>query len=117
MTSSAAGGEAGGEAPFYTTSRDVYSGGAREDVSTESGVAMSDDGVLLQEALLQEAQPSAGDGSKQRHVVDSVVGFLRVSRGDGAVNNGADNAASDGVDNGVDNRADNGANNGRITGG
>ena len=57
---------------FYTTSRDTFHG-TREDVSTESGVAMSDE-----TSLLLEARPSPVDLAKQREIVNTLVKFLKV---------------------------------------
>lgn len=56
---------------FYTTSRDSFHG-TREDVSTESGVAMSDE-----TSLLLEARPSPVDMAKQREIVNTLVKFLK----------------------------------------
>lgn len=66
-------GPLGGEGDVYATSRDVYHG-AREDLSTESGVAMSDD-----TALLVEARPSPLDLNKLKEVVDTLNKFLQVN--------------------------------------
>ena len=60
---------------FYTTSRDSFHG-TREDVSTESGVAMSDE-----TSLLLEARPSPVDMAKQREIVNTLVKFLKVCCG------------------------------------
>ena len=57
---------------FYTTSRDSFHG-TREDVSTESGVAMSDE-----TSLLLESRPSPVDLAKQREIVNTLVKFLKV---------------------------------------
>ena len=57
---------------IYLTSRDVFHG-TREDLSTESGVVMSDDS-----ALFVEARPSPMDINKQKEVVDVLTRFLQV---------------------------------------
>ena len=58
---------------FYTTSRDAYHG-AREDLSTETGVSASDD-----TALIVEARPSPMELTKTKDTVDVLVKFLQVS--------------------------------------
>ena len=57
---------------IYLTSRDIYHG-TREDLSTESGVALSDDS-----ALFVEARPSPLDLNKQKEVVEVLTRFLQV---------------------------------------
>lgn len=57
---------------FYSTSRGEYHG-PREDMSTESGVAMSDD-----TSLLVEARPSSIDINKQKEVTDILIKYLQV---------------------------------------
>ena len=48
--------------------------GTREDMSTESGVTVSDE-----TSILLEARPSADEMGKQREVVATLVKFLKVS--------------------------------------
>lgn len=57
----------------FVTARDVFHG-TREDVSTESGVTVSDES-----SLLIEARPSPIDMSKQKEVVSTLVKFFQVS--------------------------------------
>lgn len=57
---------------LYTTSRDAFHG-TREDVSTESGITVSDE-----TSLLVEARPSPVDLGKQKEIVGVLVKFLQV---------------------------------------
>ncbi len=57
---------------YCVTHRDVYHG-TREDVSTESGVTVSDES-----SLLMDARPSTVDMGKQKEVVNILVKFLHV---------------------------------------
>ena len=65
--------EIGRDEPF-TTSRDLFNG-TREDVSTESGVTVSDES-----SLLIEARPSPVDMGKQKEIVGTLVKFFQVSQ-------------------------------------
>ena len=58
---------------LYTTSRDAFHG-TREDVSTESGITVSDE-----TSLLVEARPSPVDMGKQKEIVGVIRKFLQVS--------------------------------------
>lgn len=58
----------------YITSRDLFHG-TREDVSTESGIAVSDES-----SLLVEARPSPVDVGKQKEIVATLIRFLQVVR-------------------------------------
>lgn len=60
---------------FRWTGRDASAGGAqREDLSTESGITVSDES-----SLLIDARPSAVDVSKQKAIASTLAQFLRVS--------------------------------------
>ena len=59
-------------ASCFVTTRDVFHG-TREDVSTESGITMSDES-----SLLMEARPSPVDLGKQKEIVNMLVKFLQV---------------------------------------
>ena len=54
------------------TCRDLFHG-TREDVSTESGIAVSDE-----TSLLTEARPSPVDVGKQKEIVATLIRFLQV---------------------------------------
>ena len=56
----------------FVTSRDNFNG-TREDMSTESGVTVSDES-----SLLIEARPSAVDMGKQKETVSTLIKFLQV---------------------------------------
>ena len=58
----------------YITCRDLFNG-TREDVSTESGVTVSDES-----SLLMEARPSPVDLSKQKEIVTTLVKLLQVNK-------------------------------------
>ena len=56
----------------FTTYRDLFHG-TREDVSTESGIAISDES-----SLLTEARPSPVDMGKQKEIVATLIKFMQV---------------------------------------
>ena len=63
----------GSEESYIVTGRENFHG-TREDVSTESGVTVSDES-----SLLMEARPSAVDTGKQKELVTFLVKLLKVS--------------------------------------
>ena len=60
------------DSSYVSTSRDTFHG-TREDVSTESGMTVSDE-----TSLLMEARPSPVDMGKQKEVANVLIKFLQV---------------------------------------